>query len=166
MSRTDDQRVADILDAVQKLAEIFAVGHSEFERDWKLQSAAERQLEIIGEAVGGLSRELTSRLPEKHVGLSKGMRTVLVHEYHRVDIEIVWQTISTDVPEFASALQSEAGAETARSSSDSVARQGFDARPAVPSDAPLCGAPTKSGKRCANPAPPRGQRCADGHRRL
>ncbi|WP_428117061.1 HepT-like ribonuclease domain-containing protein [Candidatus Poriferisodalis sp.] len=51
MTRSDAERVHDILDACNKLVEIAALGRAEFDRSWILQSAAERQLEIIGEAI-------------------------------------------------------------------------------------------------------------------
>ena len=63
MSRTDKDRLEDILEASHKLAEIVARGRDEFDKDWVLRSAAERQLEIIGEAAGGLSEELAERRP-------------------------------------------------------------------------------------------------------
>lgn len=163
MSRSDDQRVADILEAAQKLAEIVVIGQEEFERDWIIRSAVERQLLIIGEAVGGLSDDLAARLPERHVILSKGMRTILAHEYHRVDLDVVWQTVSSDVPEFAKALSDETGIDLSQTPNG---RSKVDDQPGSSFDESLCGAPTKSGERCVNPAPPRGQRCAAGHRRL
>ena len=57
MTSSDDERVSDILDACHKLSEIAALGRSEYDKSWIVQSAVERQLEIIGEAATHLSDE-------------------------------------------------------------------------------------------------------------
>ena len=44
MTRSDEQRVDDILDACRKLAEVAALGRAEYDQSWILQSAVERQL--------------------------------------------------------------------------------------------------------------------------
>ena len=49
MSRSDAQRVADMLDAAVELEQIVRRGHTEFSSDQILQRASERLLEIIGE---------------------------------------------------------------------------------------------------------------------
>ena len=50
MSRSDDDRIADIFDASGELAELVGRGKSVYDADVLLQRAAERLLEIIGEA--------------------------------------------------------------------------------------------------------------------
>lgn len=50
MTRSDDQRIADIVEAGDHLAALVADGRSAFDRDWMRQRASERLLEIIGEA--------------------------------------------------------------------------------------------------------------------
>jgi uncharacterized protein with HEPN domain len=64
-----------------------------------LRQGVERNLQIIGEAVGRLRRDdpdTADRLSghEKIVGF----RNVLVHGYDLVDDGIVWDTIRTDLP--------------------------------------------------------------------
>lgn len=61
MSRNDDQRVADILDAANELANITAVGSDTFASSPLHIRAAERLLEIIGEASNTLSDEFKNR---------------------------------------------------------------------------------------------------------
>ena len=50
MTRSDNERIADILDAVRELDEITGRGRSAFEDDVAVRRAVERLLEIIGEA--------------------------------------------------------------------------------------------------------------------
>ncbi|MCY3849822.1 MAG: DUF86 domain-containing protein [Acidimicrobiaceae bacterium] len=105
MSRSDDERVQDILGASRKLAEIVAMGRKAFDDSWLVFSAAERQLEIIGTAAGALSTQFAQSTPELPIQDAKDMRNLISHQYHRSDPDIVWQTISKDVPDFAKMLQ-------------------------------------------------------------
>ena len=63
MSRADEERVADILDACAVLEEIVAQGRKAFDESRIPRGAAERQLEIIGVAAGGLSGEMARHIP-------------------------------------------------------------------------------------------------------
>ena len=63
MSQRDNDLIEHILDAAGKLAEIVAAGRENFDASWLIRSAAERQLEIIGEAAGKLSEQLHERRP-------------------------------------------------------------------------------------------------------
>lgn len=67
--------------------------------DRLLRQAVERNLEIIGEAVGRLRRED----PESAGRLSEherivAFRNVLIHGYDLVDDGLVWDTIKTKLP--------------------------------------------------------------------
>ena len=55
MTQRDADFIEHILDAAGKLAEIVSAGREDFDSSWLARSAAERQLEIIGEAAGKLS---------------------------------------------------------------------------------------------------------------
>lgn len=64
----------------------------------KTIDAAVRNLEVIGEAVRYLSvnsEPLASTIPWADIA---GMRNILIHEYFGVDSQIIWQTISSDLP--------------------------------------------------------------------
>jgi uncharacterized protein with HEPN domain len=67
--------------------------------DRLLRQAVERNLEIMGEAVGRLRRddpETAGRLTEHERIVA--FRNVLIHGYDLVDDEIVWDTIRTKLP--------------------------------------------------------------------
>ena len=66
--------------------------------DLLVESATERQIEIVGEALRGLRRRdevLAERIP--HVHKIIGMRNILVHGYAQVDSSIVWTAATKDV---------------------------------------------------------------------
>ena len=87
MSRRDDERVADILDAASEIAEIIELGRDAWDKDRIRRLAAERLLEIIGEAAISLSEDFRTQHPGIPWRDIIGLRVVLAHHYHRVDPE-------------------------------------------------------------------------------
>lgn len=67
--------------------------------------AAERLLEIIGEASTALSDAFTAArpgVPWRDVG---ALRILLAQHYHRIDIDQVWQIATVSVPELVRHLR-------------------------------------------------------------
>lgn len=82
-----------ILEATEKKT------REDYGRDRLLRQAAERNFEIIGEAVGRLARND----PDTARGISEherivAFRNVLIHGYDLVNDELVWDTIRNKVP--------------------------------------------------------------------
>ena len=102
MTRGDEERVHDILEACHKPAEIAAMGRAEYDRSWMLRSAAERQLEIIGQAASHLSVEVVAANPDLPIEQAKGLCNVIVDEYSRVIHDRVkWPVVSDGSGRFA-----------------------------------------------------------------
>ena len=103
MPRDPRTLLADVLDATRAI--------ERFRRDLDLddyrandlvRAAVERKLEIVGEALNRLSREppeVAERIPD--VARIVGFRNVLAHGYDVVDDEVVWDAVTTDLPELA-----------------------------------------------------------------
>ncbi len=68
------------------------------------QRAAERLLEIIGEAANALSEDFRNNLPDVRWRHVVSLRHLLAHHYHRVDPDQIWSIASNDVPGFAEGL--------------------------------------------------------------
>jgi len=69
-----------------------------FLNDPQRQDAVIRRLEVIGEAakrVSSAGRSSASSLPWDQM---IGIRNVLIHNYDNVDLEIVWDTVTKDLP--------------------------------------------------------------------
>jgi len=90
MSRSDDQRIADILDAADELAAIVALGVDRFRAESVLRRAAERLLEIIGEASHAIGPDTRAALADVAWTDITRLRILLAHHYHRVDADQVW----------------------------------------------------------------------------
>jgi uncharacterized protein with HEPN domain len=98
--------IEDLWEAIEKI-ELYTRGITQdaFKNDQKTVDAVVRNLEIIGEASSRLPEEFKeehSATPWKQI---VGLRHRIVHEYFGVDLEIVWQILKKNLPEFKSALQ-------------------------------------------------------------
>ncbi|MHB8443053.1 MAG: HepT-like ribonuclease domain-containing protein [Patescibacteria group bacterium] len=99
MKRDIQLYIEDIIkncDLVEKY--INGVTEKEFENNVMLQDAVIRRIEIIGEAVGAIPDSVKEIYPNIQWAEAKGMRNFLVHEYFGVRVEIVWVTITKDIP--------------------------------------------------------------------
>jgi uncharacterized protein with HEPN domain len=67
--------------------------------DTKTQDAVIRNLEIIGEATKNLSSELRAKYPDLPWKGMAGVRDRLIHDYFGVNLDIVWQIITAELPE-------------------------------------------------------------------
>lgn len=95
----DEAYLLDILIAARKAIEFLeGMTWEEFARSELHQSAVMRPLEIIGEAAGRVSKQTQVAQPEIPWEQMIGMRNRLIHEYFRVDLRTVWETVQDDLP--------------------------------------------------------------------
>ena len=69
----------------------------DYTKDLKTQSAVERQLGIIGEAVNNYE-DLNTETPLTHTRKIVGFRNRLIHAYDAVDASMVWAIIINFLP--------------------------------------------------------------------
>jgi uncharacterized protein with HEPN domain len=106
MKRSDSILLYDILECCERIAVyIKGVSRSAFEENYQLQDALIRKLEVIGEATKGLSSEIIEANPKVPWTKMAGMRDRMVHQYFRVDVDVVWQTVTKDIPKLRSKIQ-------------------------------------------------------------
>jgi len=73
-----------------------------FLQDEKTQDAVIRNFEVIGEASNNIKKfhpEFVTQHPEVPLSFAYEMRNALAHGYFKIDFEVVWKTIHTDLPE-------------------------------------------------------------------
>lgn len=106
MLRNDLVRIRHILDAARE-AIAFCQGRSreDLTNDRLLNLSLVRLLEIIGKAARGVSdacREVHREIAWKKMA---GMRDRLIHGYFDVDLDIVWETVTKDLPPLIALLE-------------------------------------------------------------
>lgn len=70
-----------------------------------IQDGVVRNLEIVGEAVKGLSAAMRSRAPTVPWRRIAGMRDALIHHYFGVDLEVVWRVVEVEAPALLTVIE-------------------------------------------------------------
>jgi uncharacterized protein with HEPN domain len=107
MSKADPLRIPDylahIIEAIERIDTYLAdTDEVSFLNDQKTQDAVIRNFEVIGEAAHNIERHHTAFAnshPEVPWTVIYAMRNRVAHGYFKVDLEMVWKTIHTDLPE-------------------------------------------------------------------
>jgi len=107
MSKADVLRIPDylghIVEAIERIHEYVAdMEEVAFLEDRKTQDAVIRNFEILGEAARNIERhhaQFAAAHSEVPWSVIYTMRNRVSHGYFKVDLEIVWKTIHTDLLE-------------------------------------------------------------------
>ena len=111
------QRVRDLWEGVRSvhftLPQIVAgnglLALDDYLADWIRQSAVERQLEIVGEALVRIRRddsETSARIPDIHAIIATRNVIIHIHRYDDVDHVRVWAMLQHDIPRLIPTLES------------------------------------------------------------
>ncbi len=94
--------LSHILEAIERIDRYTAdIGEVGFLDSELVQDAVIRNFEVIGEASRNIARhcpDFAAAHPELPLFSAYEMRNALAHGYFRVDLEIVWKTIVSDLP--------------------------------------------------------------------
>lgn len=89
----------DILYAISKLDDfIQGLTYEQFMEDEKTQFAVIRAIEVIGEATKNIPDSIKANhtsVPWRNIS---GMRDKLIHAYFGIDMDILWKTVTKEVP--------------------------------------------------------------------
>src|SRR5687768_6018376 len=97
--RTERLYLQDILDSAGEIGEfILGIAKDEFLSNKMLQAAVLQKLMIIGEASSKLSADLKSRYSDVDWSAIVGARHIFVHAYFKVDWDVIWETVKTNIP--------------------------------------------------------------------
>lgn len=102
----DDAYLLDILTAARRIL-LYSEGLSweRFRDESLMQDAILRNLLVVGEAAQRISEGLKEQHPEVPWRPMAGMRNRIVHEYFRLDLERIWQTVQEDIPALVAIIE-------------------------------------------------------------
>ncbi|HLX47505.1 MAG TPA: HepT-like ribonuclease domain-containing protein [Streptosporangiaceae bacterium] len=103
--RRDGERLADIIEAAEKISVRVGKGRRVFDADEDVQIVLVHLIQVIGEAASGLSDELISEHPEVPWRQIIAIRNRVVHGYFEVDLDILWDVADIDVPRLADQIR-------------------------------------------------------------
>ena len=103
----DQATILDLLVAGRRIG-LFISGEDfeAFSVDLKTQSAVLHQLMILGEGCKRLSQGLREQHPEIAWSDIMRMRDKLIHHYEAIDLALVWNAATREVPELVARLAS------------------------------------------------------------
>jgi uncharacterized protein with HEPN domain len=89
--------LSNIQECIERIEEYTKGGKEEFMQTKMIQDAVIRNFEIIGEATKRLSPELRSKYSDVPWQQMAGLRDVLIHDYLKVNLNLVWQIIEQNL---------------------------------------------------------------------
>lgn len=96
--RETQLRLQDMLEAIERIEKYAAGGRAEFERNELIQNWFIRHLQIIGESAYKLPPDFRQLHPEIAWTEIIGMRHILVHDYFKINLDIVWVVVEKELP--------------------------------------------------------------------
>ena len=102
----DEAALLDILHSARQAIEHAAgLNFEAFATDVLRQDAVVRRIEVVGEAARRVSDD--GRSAQAHLPWAQmiRMRNRIIHEYDRVDLQIVWDTVTQDLPRLVRQLE-------------------------------------------------------------
>jgi uncharacterized protein with HEPN domain len=115
MRKEDLNRLRHMVEAGQK-AISFAEGRNrrDLDDDPLLAFGLMKAIEIIGEAASKISRASKDNLKEIPWAKIVGMRNRLIHAYVDVSLDILWQTVTANIPPLIQTLETIIASEPGR----------------------------------------------------
>ncbi len=106
MRRPDDALFLDMLVHGRRIgSKVAGVSRAKFDGDEDLQLALVYLIQVVGEAASRLTQEQRDAHPGIPWRDIIGMRHVIVHDYFRIDLDVVWDTARNDIPRLVAALE-------------------------------------------------------------
>lgn len=113
--RSDVNRLVDMRAALADIQNLTNVGKEALRADRVAQQAVAYNLAVLGEGARAISQGLRDRYPDVPWRDLIAQRNLVVHEYHRIDFENIWTTVTEDTPQLDQMLSVIQTTESARS---------------------------------------------------
>jgi len=105
--RDDDRiRVLHMIESAESaLSFVSGRDRPDLDRDRMLLFGVVRAIEVIGEAAGKVSEETQTAAPAIPWARIVSMRNRLIHAYFDIDHDIVWKTVTEEIPALLPSLR-------------------------------------------------------------
>ncbi len=98
-------RVIRYCDDVKSLIKEYGDDFEQYKKRISFQYSCNMCIIQIGELVGRLSDEFIEEHNDVPWHAIKAMRNLHAHDYERVDLEIVWDTLTNEIPELKETIE-------------------------------------------------------------
>lgn len=106
MPKSDLIRLRHMVDSAREaLGFIEGRSRSDLNTDRMLSLSLVKSVEIVGEAAYQISDEMKARYPQIPWQDIMGMRHRLVHAYYAINLNILWTTVTKDLPPLVDQLE-------------------------------------------------------------
>ncbi len=92
-------RLSHIHNAILKIAKYVKRGRRRFDKEEGVQNLVIYYLQIVGEAASVIPQEFRNSHPEIPWRQMISTRNRLIHHYDGIDLDVVWETATTNIPE-------------------------------------------------------------------
>lgn len=99
------QKMIRYCDEIARMLERHHFDRESFEHDTEFQFVSGMCIIQIGELVARLEEDFTKSYPDIPWRLIKGMRNIYAHDYDIVDNDMVWETITKEMPSLKDRLK-------------------------------------------------------------
>ncbi|WP_069790320.1 DUF86 domain-containing protein [Cyanobacterium sp. IPPAS B-1200] len=96
--RDDTERIKDIQEYIEKIEKYVVRGEREFYENELIQTWIIHNLQIIGEASRATSEQFKAKYYQLDWQDMADFRNLIVHEYFRVDLGVVWEIVKNELP--------------------------------------------------------------------
>jgi uncharacterized protein with HEPN domain len=97
--------IEHILQCIEHLEQYLkGITKKEFLASVQLQDSVIRRIEIIGEAVKNIPKQIKNKYPDIAWKEIAGMRDILIYEYFGVDLGLTWKVATKDVRQLKSRI--------------------------------------------------------------
>lgn len=98
--------IEDILQCIEHIQSYTSrLSFEEFSSHFMALEACLYNIQVIGEAVSLLPKDIKKENPDIKWAAIKGMRNRLIHEYFGTDLQLVWDVIKDELPELKNRLE-------------------------------------------------------------
>lgn len=106
MAKDNNVFLKHILESIKIIESLLLeISFDDFKKNITLQDATIRRMEIIGEAVKNLDKEIIKNNKKVDFVKVARMRDKLIHHYFGVDTRLVWETVKNDLPKLKEDVQ-------------------------------------------------------------